>query len=551
MGRLLGGGAPRWVGLVLALGPSLACGDRGSPPRFAPLGPQVAVVGEELVLVLQASDPDGDPLEYSFSSLTLPGLREHAALVPTPDGRALFTWTPLAADLGDHVVEFVADDGAHEGRLPTAVEVRGAAGEGSQPVFVEPLGDGLVHDLAAGPCVPDLLIALTDPDDTMIELRQEPPLIAGAELDVTPEGFQGRWRWCPDAEQRARAGIHELRLAADDGDNPPTIKRFSVWLQRAGDDCPTVPPSLQHAPVDVETLADPEIVATAGDDVGLSHPPIVFWSTEVVPIEQMSSVSMALVDGDARQGTYRVTLPNPAVPLGAGVTASLHYRLAVGDDDGCFAHSPSPDALHEKRVTNPGGAGAGPCQPCSYDAQCGGAADLCLQIGAEQRACGKACSDDDDCALGLTCSPSPVVSVEGQGGRQCIPEVGACDVVACEDDDAEPNDDLAQALANPPVPEGTLTGRRLCPLDEDWYHVALPQRARVLALLTGSSSPDMALMLTTDEGLPVTLAATPGTSTEELDSPCLDPGAYALRVFTPFDAPGEYQLGYVLDVSGC
>ncbi|MCX4242041.1 Ig-like domain-containing protein [Paraliomyxa miuraensis] len=527
------------------------CGDPGRPPFLAEVGPQVAVVGEELVIVLVGSDPDGDPLEYSFSSYSLPTLRDGAVLQPTPDGRALFTWTPLADDLGEHVIEFVVSDGEYQRRMPTAVEVRGAAGEGSQPVFVEPLGEGLVHDLADGPCVPEVSITVQDPDDTTLELRQEAPVIEGSALAVTPDGLGGTWTWCPSAEQRATAGIHELVLAADDGDNPPTIKRFSVWLKRAGEDCPTVPPTLQHAPFDVETLADPELIVTAGDDVGLPFPPIVFWSTESVPITQMTSVSMMLVDGNATNGTYRVTLPNPAVPLGAGSTASLHYLIAVGDDDGCFAQSPGDDTLHEKRVTNPGGPGAGPCQPCSYDAQCGGQDDLCLQFGAEQAACGKACSSDGECAVGLVCSAAAVISVEGQGGRQCVPQTGGCNVVSCEDDDSEPNDDLAQALDNPPLPEGALSGRRLCPLDEDWYHLVLPQRARVLALLSGSPTPDMALMLTTEGGVPVTLEASPGTSVEELDSPCVDPGDYALRVFSPFDGAGEYQLSYVLDVAAC
>jgi hypothetical protein len=334
--------------------------DDGHPPRIADPGPQVAVVGRELVVLVQASDPDGDALDYAFSSPT-PGLDDAAALAVSPDGRAILTWTPLAEHLGRHVIALHVTDGVYEASLPLTVDVRGA-GEGSEPSFSEPLAEGLVHDLADGPCLPTLSIAVTDPDDAAVELRQEEPVLAGAELTVSPSGLQGLWDWCPNAGQQAEAGVHELVLAADDGANPPTLLRFSIWLRRDGQSC-----------------------------------------------------------------------------------------------------------------------------PC-----------------------------------------------------------------ACEDDDGEDDDDLAQALANGAVPEGALTHRRLCPLDEDWVRIDLPQRARVLALLSGTPAPDMALQLTTDTGFPVAMAATPGTSEESIDSACLEPGTYALRVFSPqTDAAGDYQLSHVLDVGGC
>jgi hypothetical protein len=344
------------VALALAAG----CGDPGGAPRIADPGPQVAVVGQELVVLVQAADPDGDALDYAFASLTLPRLDDAAEIAVSPDGRALFTWTPVAGDLGAHVIELVVTDGTYEVSLSMPVEVRGA-GEGSEPVFVEPVGEGFVYDLADGPCVPSVSITVDDPDDAAIELRQLEPILASAELTVAPDGRQGLWDWCPSAAQQAAAGAHELVLAADDGEST-TLKRLSIWLERDGVAC-----------------------------------------------------------------------------------------------------------------------------PC-----------------------------------------------------------------ACEDDDGEDDDDLAQALGNEPVPEGTLADRRLCPLDEDWVRIEVPARARVRALLSGSLVPDMALELSTADGSPVALAATAGTSMEEIDSECLEPGSYALRVFSPQDdAAGDYQLSHVLDVAGC
>jgi hypothetical protein len=353
--------AGRAWALALGLTALVGCGDDGHPPQIADPGPQVAVVGQGLVVLVQASDPDGDALDYSFTSPT-PSLEDAAALVVSPDGRAIFSWTPLAEDLGRHAVELQVTDGTFETALPFTVEVRGA-GEGSEPTFTEPLAEGLVHDLADGPCVPTVAIAVSDPDDTEIELRQEEPLLAGAELTGAPGGLQGLWDWCPTEAQQAAAGVHELVLAADDGANPPTLLHFSIFLKRDGESC-----------------------------------------------------------------------------------------------------------------------------PC-----------------------------------------------------------------ACEDDENEDDDELAQALDGVPLPEGALMGR-LCPSDEDWHLLELTARARVRAVLSSASmpAPDMALQLTTDTGFPVVLAATPGTAMEAIDSECLDPGRYALRVFAAqTDFASDYQLSYVLDANGC
>lgn len=355
------GGRAAWVRGALALGlAALAgCEDDGHPPTLADPGPQVAVVGRALVVLVQASDPDGDALEYSFMSPT-PSLADAATLVVSPDGRAIFSWTPLADDLGQHAVELQVTDGTFDTALPFTVEVRGA-GEGSEPTFTEPLAEGLVHDLADDPCVPDLAIVVSDPDDTEIELRQAEPLLAGAELSVSPSGLQGLWSWCPTEAQTSAAGVHELVLAADDGTNPPTLLRFSIFLERGGDSC-----------------------------------------------------------------------------------------------------------------------------PCT-----------------------------------------------------------------CEDDEREDDDELAQVLDDALLPEGALMGR-LCPNDEDWHLLELPGRARVSALLSSASGVDMALQLATDTSFPVSVSATPGTAMERIDSECLEPGRYALRVFAPqAEAAGDYQLSYVLDVSGC
>lgn len=525
-----------------------ACGPDGAAPHLVDPGPQVAVVAQPLQLTLQAADPDGDALEYEFASVTITDFEDNAEVLVVPDGSGLFTWTPVAADLGEHSILFSVTDGQHHAQRTVAVEVRGAVGEGSAPVFRKPLGEGLVHDLLDDPCIPPVEIEIHDPDDTEIDLRLLPPFVDGVELTPVSGGLEGRLTWCPDAAQREAAGRIDLVMSADDGDNPPTLRHFTVLLAR-GEDCPSQPPQLFHTPVDMETLADPVIEVDANDDLGLISAPIVYWSTEPVEPEQMEPRFMELAQGDLQAGRFAVRLPNPTVALGAGASASLYYRISVGDEDSCFVHSPE-DGVHEIQVVNPGGDGASVCQPCSWDGQCGGEQDLCLQFGVEDRACGRACTDSSQCGVGFACSPRPLTSVEGTSGRQCIPESGQCPELACEDDDHEPDDTLHQALGQPPLPEGLITGRRLCPLDEDWYGLELTQSSRVLALASATAGPVLDLGLVDAAGR-LRASAVDTDDGASIESTCVSPGSYALRVSTAVGVAVDYQLSYVVDVAGC
>ncbi|MCA9656550.1 MAG: hypothetical protein H6712_30985 [Myxococcales bacterium] len=536
----------RGVGLVGIALAAMGCAD-GGVPRFVDPGPQVAVVAETLQLSIIASDPDGDPLEYDFSSTTLENLRLHAGITVTPSGQALFTWEPRAGDLGDHLIDFSASDGRNEARISVPFEVRSAAGTGTAPVFRKPLGEGIVHDLEVSPCVPPIDIEVYDPDDAEVELSVLPPGIDGGTLEVSPDGLQGRWSWCPSAEQRAAAGIHELVLQADDGENPPTLKPFTIALGRG--ECPSQAPMVSHSPVDLEQLADVDLVASASDDVGLLAEPVLFWSTEPTddPL-QMQQQSMDLVSGTLQAGSFRARLANPAVPLGPGGSVSLYYRIVVIDEDSCLAGSP-PTGTHQITVTNPGGDGGGPCQPCSWDDQCGGSSDLCLQLGVDMVACGRVCSGAADCDAGFVCTAEAVTSIEGATGRQCIPEGGICDVAVCEDDPGEPNDTLQQGLAQPPFEQGLLKDYQLCPHDDDWYRVELESSAHILAQLTGAQPlPDLDLALTTGGGQVLTISEGLEAN-ESIESNCLSPGTYALHVYSLYDEPATYDLSYVL--GGC
>jgi len=550
---------------VLALLALVAACNRGHPPALFEVDDQVAVVGQPLVVQLVASDPEGDSLTFGFAGPAVPDLAGTAAITRTPDGQGIFTFTPLASQVGQQVFDLWASDGHDEDHVPLFVEVRQSAGAGTLPVFGSPLGAGTVLDLEQTDCL-GLDIEVEDPDSTSIVLDQVPPLIEGASLSATPNGHQGAWNWCPDRRQIDTSDRYTLRLRADDGDNPAVTKEFVIVLRRpAGDQCPGEAPVIEHAPVDVTTRLDPAITAEIGDDLGLGTQPYLVWATEdpgdPIDFDKTTLVPMELAAGDLQAGTWVGQIPNPVANAPDGTAMPIYYLLSATDDDDadgyCDHRTDDPDGgMHRITITAGGDEAVGICEPCSFDVQCGGEGDLCLPAaaggagGADGR-CGQACAGDDECDEGYACSPTALESVEGQLGRQCIPQSGSCDGPAggCEDDDHEPDGTPAEASDQAELGEGSSGGRVLCGGDEDWYVLPLGEPTHVTASLEGDVPPDLDLSLTTAVG--VLLDASEGLSSSELvEGACLEPGTYLVRVYSIDAEPaGEYVLE--LELSAC
>ena len=71
-------------------------------PVLDPIDPKTAEVGKELTFNINASDPNGDPILYSYLLANLPS-------GPTLDSNSgLFRWTPVAGDIGTYNVTFTA-----------------------------------------------------------------------------------------------------------------------------------------------------------------------------------------------------------------------------------------------------------------------------------------------------------------------------------------------------------------------------------------------------------------------------------------------------------
>ncbi|HZI45151.1 MAG TPA: Ig-like domain-containing protein, partial [Ilumatobacter sp.] len=103
------------AGALVATVPT-AC-KKGEPPTLQDPGDLQAVVGQQLTVSLIASDPEGDDLEFSFEAPAVPDLESTAALARTPDGQAVFTFTPVASQVGSQAFDFIVSDGRNDTRL--------------------------------------------------------------------------------------------------------------------------------------------------------------------------------------------------------------------------------------------------------------------------------------------------------------------------------------------------------------------------------------------------------------------------------------------------
>jgi hypothetical protein len=203
----------------------LGCGGGGAPV-IGGLADQVATVGSELVVQIDGSDPDGDDLTYGVKAdISLQG---RASMTQDPSGAGVFRWTPLADDIGVHAFDFTASDGANTTTVTIQIDVRSAVG--AVPIFRRPLGSGTVID--PGVCS-TVEILIEDADTAAVNIAEEPVLIDGAILSSI-DGTMASWEWCPTVFQAAAADRYTLRLSADDGENPKSIKDFVLVLRSNG-----------------------------------------------------------------------------------------------------------------------------------------------------------------------------------------------------------------------------------------------------------------------------------------------------------------------------
>jgi hypothetical protein len=552
-----------WLATTLAG----ACGPGGGGPELDPLQDQIAKVGVELTLEIRATDPDGDDLTFSFES-NVPGIEDRAQMTKRPDGSGLFRWTPQAADVGDGwAFDFTASDGGNSATVTIQIDVRSEIGQAGAPIFREPLGTGTTLDLSQNDCL-DVPVVIEDPDSSSITLSMDEPAIDGSTLAPSSDGLSGSWHWCPSSRQIADDDRYMLTLGADDATNQKTIKHYLIVLRsKPKPDCPGAAPVVNHSPSDETTGIGLTITADISDDLGLKGEPLFYYSTtppaSTPDLGTMTQLTMVLLQGDMRSGTWGADVPNPVAGMPAGTSTDLYYVIVASDNDdltgSCDHLTQAPStATYSMTVTNPGGdGGAGLCEPCTADAQCGGSSDLCVRMGPMlDPYCMESCSGPSDCPADYTCSASTVTSVGGVSARQCIPSSGSCDDpggTVCVDDSWEDNDSRTQAAANPALTTGTHSlvscEDGAFSDDEDFFRIVLTGDSQVDISISGGTESDLDLALQDSTGTVIQSSVTL-TSSESV-SQCLEAGTYYVRVYAYSAEHNPYTLTYTRTSTSC
>ncbi len=541
----------------------LGCGEN-TAPQLDPIGDRQAFANTEFALTLRASDEDDDELTFSFSG-ELPNIDARASLQNLGDGRALFRWTPLTADVGMPAFDFSVSDDEATTRETIVITVVPSNGETMAPVFVQPLGTGTTLDVQSQSCL-DVPIVVEDPDTAGVTLSEAEPLIDGTTLTQDSE-LTGSWSFCPTQEQLDADDRYNLILSADDGDNPPTLKDYLIVLRtESKTDCPGEAPVVDHTPEDVSSVNDLTITAQVSDDVGIKYEPLLYYSLSPTgdppDVTQMTQLTMLLLDGDMQNGSWGADVPNPVVNSSPGSTAQLYYVIVVQDNDdveGSCDHLTQAPASGSYTITveNPGGSGGlGLCDSCTADVQCGGPGDLCVFLDGDYH-CFQACAGNNDCPTGYYCSFADFTSVDNATARQCIPNDYQCDggtnPPVCSDDSFEENDSLAEASSKPVLPTGSHSSLKSCPAgsgdDEDWYRIDVSSEGQVDLSISGGSATDLDLALYDTNGTLVDKSDSL-SSTEAL-SECVTAGIYYVRVYAYGSAENTYSLTYGQTSASC
>jgi|GEM_PF-892210 len=218
-------------------GPDIPTGPNAAP-ELERIGDRIVGVDEQLVIVLEASDPDGDDLTFSvFGSL--------------PDGAKFdkaerrFEWTPEAA--GSVVfLTFVVSDGAEFDRETIRVEV--VAESTSNPPEFQPVGDQTV--------VADQLFSLqleaTDPDGQAITYGFEGSAPGKPQIDEET----GLFEWTPSTKLIGET-VRMTFTASDGGLTTSLEVDFIVTdgSSTGGDD--PLPPTFEALDAQTATVGQP------------------------------------------------------------------------------------------------------------------------------------------------------------------------------------------------------------------------------------------------------------------------------------------------------
>ena len=435
---------PRWAALLAILWVAgWACDDEApavTDMALLPIPDQTVTVSDELQVSLTVINTGGTTPQFSVTSDTLPDLMTRSNRVYfAPFGAgAIMRWTPVVADVGEHLIGVEARTSA--GTVSGAFYATVLPGK-SAPIFIKPLGSGTTLDLADERCVL-VETMVEDYDSPMVRISLDPPVEDNYVFEMTGPS-SGVFDFCPSEEQISKSDVYNVSFAADDQDGHLTRKKYVIVLRRSvGQDCQGQAPTIEHAPPGAQsTRGEITFTAEISDDVGVEGDPKLYYSLDTqswargIDVSLFTGVSMQRVAGTPTNGTYQAALKSPVETDDLGVSRSIYYFLEVTDNDDMAGNCdnratvPEGDVFAVEVVAPERGVGLPNCGECARDADC--QSGLCVEVGGRNH-CVRGCATASSQACG---SLTAAGCCEGNILRYCdegrVAQINCADRPAC------------------------------------------------------------------------------------------------------------------------
>ena len=479
---------------------SLSCATSGNrAPSILSLQDQQLVTNQSFQLDVTGFDEDADPISFDFSLNPPPPTPTLASagipsLQKVSDYNAVFSWTPGNADIGSYALTLIVrDNQGNQSQETINLEVVDAGlSNGQWGRFTEPVGEAAVLNLDEATCFVTTVAIQADqlaPEE--IDIVLAPPSPSNASLIA--EGFKRyRLTWCPEPQ----AGTNQVNFpfvfkANTSRGFPPFEKRFLVRLRSStSDNCPGSAPTINHqVPEDYRGVENVELELEVSDDIGVKSAPTLFY--QIIPTQNnaqgpdanaWTSIVMngQLMNG---QGNYESNVWTGVIPAQTyPEPVIVYYRFLVSDDDDpdgvTCDHTVESEVFQVAYQWDPNLAtiGAGLCESCVDDIQCGNSNDHCLNNGqSEIGICGQSCSLslDQGCPQGYRCQEA--LSLNQVSSLQCVSE-NACGGACLPDRFEAATSGQITAMGQPAneIEVGFYDMLSICGGDTDHYLIDIP-----------------------------------------------------------------------------